>query len=192
MARIVRERLVLDYYQQLFSSEWCQYITQTLESQVIWSTPLSSGRRSNQTYGDDGLFYRVDFGARGSAVRVARPWQEIPLLPQLRDYVTNITGERYNICVVQRYPSGRVGIAPHRDHEMRHGTTICALSFGAVRTLVMSPPAFLPSEAALTIPLASGSLYAIRPPTNDYWAHSIEKDQSTGPRYSLTFRNYAA
>jgi hypothetical protein len=41
----------------------------------------------------------------------------------------------------------------------------------------------------LKIPLVSGSLYILKPPTNDHWAHSIEKEPEVKePRISLTYR----
>ena len=99
--------------------------------------------------------------------------------------VEEITNEKYNICVIQRYPSGKVGIKKHRDKEMKLGTTISGLSLGATRKLKLEY-----YDKNIEKDLLSGSLYVLNPPTNSYYTHCIEKDSTTEPRISLTFRNY--
>ena len=84
------------------------------------------------------------------------------------------------------YPSGNVGIGRHRDREMG-GRTIACLSFGADRTLTLTPFKYL-HEKERRYALPSGSLYVLLPPTNVHWMHSIEKDNTTIARISLTFR----
>lgn len=187
--------LNLDFYPRLYTESDSQLIYDMLEKEVAWLKPITSGRRSNQIYGDDGLVYEVKFsGYRGNAKalppgpgattrRKAQPWT--PLLAQIRDDIAAITGAKYTICVVQRYPNGSVGINPHKDKEMLAGTTIAGLSFGSTRTLVMAR-----GEKALRLDLGPGSMYVLNPPTNDYWSHAIEKSTETRPRISLTFRNY--
>jgi alkylated DNA repair dioxygenase AlkB len=110
-------------------------------------------------------------------------WTEIPILSKLRDIVQKLTSSEYTYCVVQYYPSGKVGINPHKDKEMIPGSTICGLSVGQNRTLRMSR-----NGKNIDLDLLSGSLYVLYPPTNDYWTHSILKDDSIHPRISLTFR----
>ena len=180
--------LNLDFYPRLYTESDSQLIYDTLEKEVAWLKPITSGRRSNQIYGDDGLVYEVKFGSYGgkpgaTTRRKAQPWT--PLLAQIRDDISALTGAKYTICVVQRYPNGSVGINPHRDKEMVAGTTIAGLSFGSTRTLVMAR-----GEKALRLELGPGSMYVLNPPTNDYWSHAIEKSAETQPRISLTFRNY--
>ena len=103
----------------------------------------------------------------------------------IRDRAQEITGEKYNICVVQRYPSGKVGIKPHRDKEMTKGTTICGVSVGETRVLTIN------GKKNINLSLNPGSMYVFNPPTNTYNTHCIQKkDDTKGPRISLTFRNY--
>lgn len=146
------------------------------------SEPKSQFRRVNRTFGDSGLVYVVKF----RDVEIHRPtvaWREDLLAVKGR--IEAMTGDVYNVCVVQRYPSGKIGISPHRDKEMKRGTTIAGVSLGETRTLTISR-GWKKHQIALT----SGSLYIMHPPTNDTWSHSIDKDDSTGVRLSLTFRNY--
>ena len=38
------------------------------------------------------------------------PWNELPLLLNLRNIVSSLTKKRYNVCVIQLYNNGEVGI----------------------------------------------------------------------------------
>ncbi len=151
--------------------------------------PAMLRRRHNKTYGDDGMVYRIKFGGYGTRPerivhREALKWDTIPMLPYLRKLVEHVTGATFTYCVIQYYPMGRVGIKRHRDKEMLPGTMIAGVSLGQVRTLQMES-----IHDSLSMYLYSGSLYVLKPPTNDYWMHCIPEDDTTSPRLSLTFRN---
>ena len=116
-------QLNLDLYTSILSPEETTAIFDHLETTVPWPRP-GSNRRVNQNYGDPGLSYRLQFGGYdGKPIKIidrpVKPWEELPILTSLRDYVATITQSRYNYCVIQRYPNGRTGIKPHRDREMR-------------------------------------------------------------------------
>ncbi len=178
------DKLNLDFYKNFLTSEESISVFNTLEKQTKWSNLVSEKKRVNQTYGDDGLVYEINFYGKITK-RKALPWSDIPILEILRNRITEITKESYNICVIQRYPNGKIGINPHRDKEMKLGTTIVGLSLGETRTLSMSR-----NNSIIDISLSPGSLYVFNSPTNSYWAHSIKKDETTKPRISLTFRTY--
>ncbi len=145
-------------------------------------------RRANMTYGDEGLVYVVKF-RNNVVVRKAISWDRLPILATLKAKVERETGTVYNFCAVMRYPNGDFGIGRHRDKEMIDGTTICGLSVGQERTFILTPPFFEGCDE-VSINLQHGSLYAIKPPTNNYWTHEIPKEpRKIGVRYSLTFRN---
>ena len=172
-----------------FLNDFANEIFAALEDEIEWSRPISTSRRTNATYGDPGVVYTVRFGGYGNrplniSRRVAKPWT--PLLAILRDLVSMKTGDKYNVCVVQRYPNGRVGINPHRDDEMGSNSIAC-LSFGAERCLVMKPPSYI-REDEKRYNLSNGSLYVLEPPTNAHWQHSLPLDATTTPRISLTYR----
>lgn len=186
-------KLHVDFYERFLPGDQAPQTFEFLEAHVPWSRKASQGRRSNPTFGDEGLVYELTLGGYGGQPkrlvrRKVLPWSNLPVLAELRDRVSEATGEGYNFCVVQRYPAAGVGIRPHRDKEMVPGTTICGLSLGSTRTLTLGPPRFLDSEP-VCLELGPGSLYVLKPPTNDYWTHSSEKGTSDVPRLSLTFRN---
>lgn len=148
---------------------------------IDWSNQ-SSSRRQKFLFGDDGIIYTVNYHGKETNYQVL-PW--LSVLLDIKNILQTITGDIYTVCSIQRYPHGGVGIDPHRDKEMKLGTTILGLSLGAQRNLVLSR-----GDKILTLPLPSGSVYILYPPTNSYWLHSIPKDSTLTPRISLTFRNY--
>lgn len=139
-------------------------------------------KRSNCTYGDEGLVYTIKF-SNGESLRRAIKWD--PRIREVKNKLEHVTNQVFNVCVVQHYPNGKIGISPHRDKEMTPGTTICGLSLGQERQLTLQN-----RKHKLEVNLNTGSLYIMRPPTNDFYSHSIEKDETKHPRISLTFRNY--
>jgi hypothetical protein len=175
----------LDLYLGFLTPEEAKSVFETIEVDTEWTQPRCGWKRRNVTYGDGGLTYAVNFPGGKTAKRVAAEWPSyiIPIKEQVEDLIN----QKCNICVLQEYPSGKVGIKPHRDKEMTPGTTIAGVSIGEERILVMGTWS---NPDAYSIPLPSGSLYVLNPPTNDGWSHSIKRDGSTGVRYSLTFRNY--
>jgi alkylated DNA repair dioxygenase AlkB len=174
----------VDFYENFLSQEESEYVFNILEKNVKWSSNITPGKRVNQTYGDDGLTYEIHWYGK-TTKRKVYPWSDMNILKTIRDKIQEITNEKYNICVVQRYPSGKVGINAHRDKEMKKGTTICGLSLGETRTLSIN------GKNNINLSLTPGSLYIFNPPTNEYNTHCIDKDDTTNPRISLTFRNYS-
>lgn len=150
----------------------------------------SKHKRENVTFGKAGTSYTVTFHNTGKTVtRHATDWSGT-VFERVSDLVCSPMGS-CDYVVVQRYPSGHIGIGKHKDNEME-GRTIIGLSIGATRTLVMHPPPWeaKTGQKPIAIPLPDNSVYEIRPPTNRYWMHEIPLDpNSTGVRYSLTFRN---
>ena len=192
MQKITDNKLDIDFYDYFMDEEDSEEIFNILEANMKANNKTFPNKRSNLTYGDPGLVYEINFKKmikgeyKDNIVR--RPtisWNELPILIEIKECLEKLTKQVYNICVIQRYPNGKIGINPHRDKEMTHGTLICGISLGQERILQMSR-----YEKDIDISLPSGSLYILNPPTNDYWSHSILEDKSEGIRYSLTFRNY--
>ena len=149
---------------------------------------IRTQRRQKLIFANPGISYDITF--KGKLVRYpTRLWAELPILEIIKTYVEQLTGQTYTVCVVQRYPNGTIGINPHRDKEMKPGTTILGVSFQSDLTETRNMT-FEYKGNKVTVPLTAGSVYVLHPPTNDYWSHSIEKDNTVGVRMSLTFRNY--
>ncbi len=185
-----RDYYNFSYYEEFLSS------TEAAVSMDHFSRlfDLRNNKRQSFTFGNKGLVYEVKFGGyKGIPETISKreviDWTQHPLLMAIKDQLEFVTTETFTICVIQYYPNGSVGISKHKDKEMKPGTMICGISLGQTRELKMHPPSFLRRQPISTN-LAPGSLYILKPPTNDYWMHSTEKDSSTQARISLTFRNY--
>lgn len=183
------ERFNVEFYPSFLSEAEATILYNHIESSAKWSSKITPGKRVNANYGDPGVSYQLKI--RDAIIdRKVLPWKELPILELVRDRLINLSKSKYNYCVVQRYPSGNVGIKAHRDKEMKSGTDIAGVSLGSKRTLILYPPNYNGvNTMAVKLELPPGSLYILKPPTNDHWTHSIEKDGTvTAPRISLTFR----
>jgi hypothetical protein len=196
--------LVVDFYESLFSEEDSDDIYDLLNKAFI-GNEKTGNRRSAIPLGDDGIVYEIKFGGyKGIPVRYSRrpskPWNTIPVVVKLKEIVEELTGQKYNVCIILKYPNGKVGMQAHRDREMITGSKdevvsskiISGLSFGVSRKLVLSPTRYIRQQVdPIKLDLKSGSLYVMHPPTNNFWTHAIEKDETiTDARISITFRDY--
>jgi hypothetical protein len=157
---------------------------------IFINEKFSNTSRRSITFGDENLVYKIQF-KNGTVSRPTKEWNNhiVNLKINLELFLFEKYGIsiKFNICVAQRYPSGKVGIQPHKDKEMNSGierTLIAGISLGETRILDMGPS----QDPVLSLPLNNGSLYLFLPPTNDYYTHSIRKDETLDPRISLTFR----
>ena len=195
----------VEYLPSFLTKEEADALYQHTEHEVDWvRSPSFDNKRSSFVYGDKDLTYEVKFGGyfdkktqkyreEWITERRATEWSLFPsdALRSIKERLEKKSKHIYNFCVIQRYPHGGVGINRHADKEMVEGSTITGLSLGSKRVIRFTPSPLLkkynmdPFELALD----HGSVYMMKPPTNQYWMHEITKDDSTEPRLSLTFRN---
>jgi alkylated DNA repair dioxygenase AlkB len=181
------DKMEISLYNDWLQPESAQQLFEFLQVNSHWTkTKVARGRRNKVIYGDpllDG--YEITYLGKKIRTHVC-PWTDMPVLHKLSQILEKYTGQTYHCCVIQYYPDGISGIKPHRDKEMAPGTSITSLSLGSTRTMRFERRGF----DSFDIPLSSGSLCVIHPPTNDFWLHSIPvMPTSTGPRMSLIFRN---
>lgn len=180
--------LDVDFYPSIFESEessnWADHFATHLSN--INPKAVTYNRRFCILCGNIPIYTVKYFGKTNH--RNVLPWDTIPGLPDIKTYIEDICQETFTVCAVQYYKDGGVGISPHRDKEMITGTKIAGLSFGQEREFVLSS---IHDSRQLSLNLGNGSLYIMKPPTNDKWLHSITKDETCSSyRISLTFRNY--
>ena len=168
--------LDVSYYEDVLPISLVNTIYDSLRKTVF-----SAGEREIFLMGDEGLIYQE--GYTGSRIKVI-PWERLSYMKEIKKLVANITGQDYDVCVVNYYHSGRDGIGFHRDKEVPYNTKIAGLSLGAVRKIC-----FQRDNEKRYYTLANGSLYVINPPTNFYWKHSIIREYGVKEgRISFTFR----
>jgi alkylated DNA repair dioxygenase AlkB len=138
-------------------------------------------KRKVAWYGDQSFDY-----AYSGTTRTALAWT--PELLQLKTLTEQLTGERYNSCLLNLYHTGDEGMAWHSDDEKMLGkdSTIASLSFGAERKFSLKHRV---SKEATSLMLEHGSLLVMKGTTQSHWLHSLPKSKRVVmPRVNLTFR----
>lgn len=180
--------LDVEFYPKFLSSE----IIDPILAQLLVALPPGDKRKAT-LFGNPNVEYTVTYrdytstepGATITQSTTVISWDHFPLIRALTNIVSTFMQEKFTVCIVQCYPSGKVGIGHHRDKEIMPGRPIIGLSLGATRTLEFKRAGC----DTLRIPLPSGSLYAMKGETNKRWSHSIIKETKVKDvRYSLTFR----
>lgn len=105
-----------------------------------------------------------------------------------------------NSCLINLYKDGNDVISRHSDNLDSFGPfpTIVILSVGETRTIHFEvKEQYLKSNPRLNFynkqfQLEDGSIFIMSGSTQQYFYHSIQKEDTTKPRYSLTFREYIA
>ena len=111
-----------------------------------------------------------------------------PELLELKLLVEQLTGERFNSCLLNLYHNGDEGMAWHSDDEKALGkdTSIASLSFGAERKFALKHRA---TKEGTSLVLENGSLLVMRGTTQTNWLHCLPKSKKIKtPRVNLTFR----
>lgn len=72
------------------------------EANTQWSKKVTPGRRVNQNYGDDGIFYELNFGGYGGKElktirRDVISWDNLPLLEQIKNELAVFTDIDYEL-----------------------------------------------------------------------------------------------
>ncbi|CAH1792443.1 unnamed protein product [Owenia fusiformis] len=145
--------------------------------------------RKQVAHGDDGLSYKFS----GNCIP-ALPWT--PLLTEIRDKITEITGHKFNFVLINRYKDGCDHMGEHRDDEkeLKDGAPIASLTLGQQRDFIFKHADSRGKNAKRKIPpvvveLTHGMLLMMKYPTNKYWYHSLPvRKKALGLRINMTFR----
>lgn len=181
-----------NFIDQATAADWFKALQQP--GAIAWRRDriLMYGRsvpipRLNAWYGDPGHAYSY------SGIPMApEPWT--PLLANIRQQVTEVTGAEFTAALVNLYRDGRDSVAWHADDEPELGErpVIASLSLGAVREFQLRHRHYrdngLPIERLLLTP---GSLLVMRGDTQKNWLHQLPKRSLVrvpGARINITFR----
>jgi alkylated DNA repair dioxygenase AlkB len=140
--------------------------------------------RQCKLFGVKDLIYTTVYQGKTSYAE-ATSWDQFTELLIVKEQLESTAGKSFNFCAIMRYANETIVIKKHRDKEIPKGESICGISLGATRRMLLSTIQGNTKELVLT----HGSLYQLLPPTNDFWLHEIlPESYTTGVRYSLTFR----
>ncbi len=123
--------------------------------------------------------------------RVKTPQPFTPELLEIKRLVEQLTGESFNACLVNYYPSGNEAMGWHSDDEASivRDSAIASVSFGAERRFGLKHKA---SGEKVDVLLEDGSLLLMAGQTQTHWLHGLPKSAKvTQPRINLTFRKMA-
>jgi len=122
-------------------------------------------------------------------------WESYPMdntITYLIDMMQSLVNTSFNppkidSCLINKYPTGKHFIAPHRDSPDSFGVkpTIVILSLGETRTLK-----FENDKENVSFDLESGSIFIMSGNSQIDYLHSLEKSDTMNCRYSLTFREF--
>ena len=173
--KVIQEMVADDYFEKLM-----QNIAWENDQAIILGRQITT-KRKVAWYGDQGYEYTYS-----NVNRYALPWT-VELL-ELRQRVQQLTGERFNSCLLNLYHTGEEGMAWHSDDEtdLKKNSAIASLSFGAERKFAFKHKQ---SKEKVELYLEHGSLLVMKDTTQSHWLHRLPptKKVSTA-RINLTFR----
>ena len=173
--KVIQEMVADDYFEKLM-----QNIAWENDQAIIFGRQITT-KRKVAWYGDQGYEYTYS-----NVNRYALPWT-VELL-ELRQRVQQLTGERFNSCLLNLYHTGEEGMAWHSDDEtdLKKNGAIASLSFGAERRFAFKHKQ---SKEKVELYLEHGSLLVMKDTTQSHWLHRLPptKKVSTA-RINLTFR----
>jgi alkylated DNA repair dioxygenase AlkB len=138
-------------------------------------------KRKVAWYGDSNYLYTYS-----NATKQALTWTKELL--ELKRLVEQITGAKFNSCLLNLYHQGDEGLGWHSDDERSIGknTPIASLSFGAERKFSFKHKQ---TKQMVSLVLEHGSLLVMKNATQMNWLHSLPKSNKiTQARINLTFR----
>lgn len=111
-----------------------------------------------------------------------------PTLLKIKARVEALTGETFNVCLLNLYRDGNDSNGWHADNEKSLGKNpaIASVSFGDTRMFHLKHN---DKDHKLKLALTHNSLLLMKGETQHFWKHQIPKTkQAVGPRINLTFR----
>ena len=173
--KVIQEMVADDYFEKLM-----QNIAWENDQAIIFGRQITT-KRKVAWYGDQGYEYTYS-----NVNRYALPWT-VELL-ELRQRVQQLTGERFNSCLLNLYHTGEEGMAWHSDDEtdLKKNGAIASLSFGAERKFAFKHKQ---SKEKVELYLEHGSLLVMKDATQSHWLHRLPPTKKvTTARINLTFR----
>lgn len=179
---------VVNYYGIILSNQEANNFLDRLLDEIKWKNDeaIIFGKRivTNRKvawYGDREYEYTYS-----NIVKRALPWTTVLL--ELKKIAENLTGEKFNSCLLNLYHNGTEGMAWHSDAEkdLKKNGAIASFSFGAERKFAFKHKK---SQETVSKVLEHGSLLVMKDVTQTNWLHRLPPTKRvTKARINLTFR----
>jgi alkylated DNA repair dioxygenase AlkB len=178
----------VNYYRNILTHNEANYYFDLLLQNILWRNDEAVifgkhiiAKRKVAWYGDSDYLYTYS-----NTTKQALAWTKE--LSDLKQRVEEVTGTKFNSCLLNLYHNGDEGIAWHSDDEKPLGenSIIASLSFGAERKFSFKHKH---TKQTISVVLEHGSLLIMKDATQTNWLHSLPKSKKiTRPRINLTFR----
>lgn len=181
---------IVNYYGKIMPHVQAQHYLQQLLNTIDWRNDEAViygkhivTKRKVAWYGDNAFSYTYS-----GVTKQALAWTKE--LIELKALTEQLTGDKFNSCLLNLYHDGNEGMAWHSDDEKALGknTTIASLSFGAERKFGFKHKRNKDTPNVYVM-LEHGSLLVMKGTTQTNWVHRLPPTTKvTTPRVNLTFR----
>jgi len=176
------------YYGKIFTEEQSEIYYVKLLKEINWQHDVVKifgkeivTKRKVAFLGDEGISYKYS-----GKNKIAENWLKFIL--EIKSTVEQISGEKFNACLLNYYHNGSEAMSWHSDNEkeiLKH-SEIASVSFGAERKFGFKHNF---SKEEIFLMLENGSLLIMKDETQIYWKHKLYTNAKiTEPRINLTFR----
>ena len=176
------------YYRKIFTVEQSEIYYVKLLNEINWQHDVVKifgkeiiTKRKVAFLGDEGISYKYS-----GKTKIAEKWLQFIL--EIKSTVEQISGEKFNACLLNYYHNGSEAMSWHSDNEkeiLKH-SAIASVSFGAERKFGFKHNF---SKEEISLMLENGSLLIMKDETQIYWKHKLYTNAKiTEPRINLTFR----
>lgn len=152
-----------------------QEIRQFLETEVDWDKSMKS--RWTASYGKSYNYSGQEY-----------PYKEMPkIFSDIVSLFSSMTRMKINNCLINLYHDGKSKMGWHSDNIdiLVEGTGVVILSVGETREILFKHKT---EDKSASLILEDGSIFYMADKVQNDWLHSIPANESTAPRWSLTFR----
>ena len=176
------------YYGKIFTEEQSEIYYVKLLNEINWQHDVVKifgkeiiTKRKVAFLGDEGISYKYS-----GKTKIAENWLKFIL--EIKSTVEQISGEKFNACLLNYYHNGSEAMSWHSDNEkeiLKH-SAIASVSFGAERKFGFKHNF---SKEEIFLMLENGSLLIMKDETQIYWKHKLYTNAKISePRINLTFR----
>ena len=179
----------VNYYKNLLSLNEANSYFDSLLHSIEWKNDqaliygkLIITKRKVAWYGDTDFEYTYS-----KITKRALPWTAE--LVELKKITEELTGEKFNSCLLNLYHNGDEGMAWHSDAEkvLKKNGAIASLSLGAERKFSFKHKE---TKETISLILENGSLLVMKDRTQTSWLHRLPPTKLIStPRINLTFRS---
>jgi len=180
---------IVNYYKNLLTKNEANQYFDCLLNTIEWKNDqaliygkLIITKRKVAWYGDADFEYTYS-----KTTKRALPWTTE--LIELKKIAEELTGEKFNSCLLNLYHNGDEGMTWHSDAEkvLKKNGAIASLSLGAERKFSFKHKE---TKETLSLILENGSLLLMKGSTQTYWLHRLPPTKLIStPRINLTFRS---